>query len=61
MRSALGMEVYQAQGMVMVQLDVSLQEAMSRLRAYAYVNDRRLNDVAADIVTGKLRMEVDSE
>jgi hypothetical protein len=60
---ALGarLEVYQAQGMVMVQLDVSLQEAMSRLRAHAYVHDRRLNDVAADVVARKLRLEGDSE
>jgi ANTAR domain-containing protein/GAF domain-containing protein len=60
---ALGarLEVYQAQGMVMVQLGVSLQEAMSRLRAYAYAHDRRLNDVAADVVARKVVLEGDSE
>ena len=47
-------ELYQAQGMVMVQLGVDLAEAMARLRAYAYAQDRRLADVADDVVEGKL-------
>ena len=38
--------LYQAQGMVMVQLGVDLAEAMARLRAHAYAVDRRLADVA---------------
>ena len=32
-----------------------------RLRAYAYANGRRLNDVAADVVARKLVLEGDSE
>ena len=36
--------------MVMIQLGVGLPEAMARLRAYAYTNDRVLSDVADDIV-----------
>ena len=32
-------EVYQAQGMVMIQLGVEPAEALSRMRAYAYAND----------------------
>ena len=47
-------ELYQAQGMVMVQLGVDLTEAMARLRAYAYAQDCRLADVADAVVEGKL-------
>ena len=52
--------VYQAQGMVMIQLGVSAQEALSRLRAYAYAHDRRLNDVARDVIARRLEMESDT-
>lgn len=55
------LDLYQAQGMVMIQLDVSLDEAMSRLRAYAYAHDRRLSEVAADVVARRLVLEVDTE
>jgi hypothetical protein len=47
-------ELFQAQGMVMVQLSTTLADAMARIRAYAYANDQRLSDVAGDIVTRKL-------
>ncbi|MEU7827252.1 GAF and ANTAR domain-containing protein [Catellatospora sp. NPDC049133] len=50
-------ELFQAQGMVMVQLGVSLAEAMVRMRAHAYVNDLRLYDVAAEIVARRLSFE----
>ncbi len=43
-------EVYQAQGMVMAALDVSLAEALARIRAHAFASDRDLADVAVDIV-----------
>lgn len=52
-------EVYQAQGLVMIQLGVDASEAMSRLRAHAFANDRRLIDVADDIVTRRLTLEGD--
>ncbi|MCW2764299.1 MAG: hypothetical protein JWO11_258 [Nocardioides sp.] len=55
------LELYQAQGMVMVQLGVGLAEAMSRLRAYAYAQDRRVSDVAVDIVTRRLTFESDGK
>ncbi|MBB5790594.1 GAF domain-containing protein [Jiangella mangrovi] len=48
-------EVHQAAGMVSVQLGVGVGEALVRLRAYAYVHDRRLADVAADVVARRLR------
>jgi hypothetical protein len=50
-------EAYQAQGMVMVQLGVPLGEAMARLRAYAYANDRTLGEVAREIVSRSLTFE----
>ena len=48
-------EVHQATGMVTVQLGVSAAVALIRLRAYAYSQDRRLRDVAADVVARRLR------
>lgn len=52
-------EIYQAQGMVMVDLGVSLAEAMSRLRAHAFAHDRRLGAVAHDVVSGRLVLPTD--
>lgn len=52
--------VYQAQGMVMVDLGVDLQEAMSRLRAHAFASGRDLTDLARDVVAGKVTLERDS-
>lgn len=49
-------EIFQAQGMVMMQLGVSLHEAMLRLRAYAFVNDADLADVARQVVDHRLRL-----
>lgn len=51
--------LYQAEGMVMVQLDVSLTEAMVRIRGHAYAHDRRLSAVAQDIVAGILALSKD--
>jgi GAF domain-containing protein len=52
-------ELFQAQGMVMAQIGGTLTEAMARIRAYAYANDRRLIDVARDIVARKVRFDRD--
>lgn len=52
-------EVYQAQGMVMVQLGVSLAEALSRLRAFAYAEEHDLNELAAAIIDGTVRLSRD--
>ena len=54
------LEVYQAQGMVMVDLGVGIEEAMARLRAHSYAVERSIGDVAQDIVAGKLILERDS-
>jgi GAF domain-containing protein len=51
--------LFQAQGMVMVQLGTSLAEALARIRAYAYATDRPLNEVAADILAHRLRLDTD--
>jgi ANTAR domain len=49
-------EIDQATGMLMLQLGVPVAEAFARLRAYAYAHDRRLADVARDIVARRLRL-----
>lgn len=50
-------EVHQATGMVSVQLGVGLAEALVRLRTHAWVNDRLLADVTADVVARRLRFD----
>jgi GAF domain-containing protein len=49
--------VHQASGMVAAQLDVSIAEAMIRLRAHAFGNGRPLSEVAADVVARTLRFD----
>lgn len=51
--------VYQAQGMVMIQLGVTLNEAMARLRAHAYAHDRSLGSVAREVVARTLSLARD--
>jgi hypothetical protein len=52
-------EVSQATGMLIEQLDVDAAEALVRLRAYAYVTGRSATDVARDILDNELRLEID--
>lgn len=52
-------EIAQATGMLTEQLGVGIAEAFARLRAYAYAQDRRLSDIAHDIVIRRLRLEPD--
>jgi ANTAR domain len=52
-------EIDQATGMLTVQLGVPAAAAFARLRAYAYSQDRRLADVAGDIVARRLRLHRD--
>jgi GAF domain-containing protein len=49
--------VHQASGMVAAQLDVSVGQALIRLRAYAFGHDRPLREVAKDVVARKLRFD----
>jgi len=52
-------EVYQAQGMLTVQLEVGLEEALARLRAHAFAHGRNLLDVARDVLSGTIIIESD--
>jgi hypothetical protein len=52
-------QVHQATGMILVQLGISAEAAFARLRAYAYAHDRRLGDVARDVVERRLRFASD--
>jgi hypothetical protein len=47
--------VHQASGMVAAQLEVSVGDALLRLRAHAFGNDRPLVDVARDVVARTIR------
>ena len=47
--------VHNAAGAVSVQLGVSVAEALIRLRAYAFANDRMLRDVAEVVMARRLR------
>lgn len=49
--------VHQATGMLTVQLDVTLDEALVRLRAFAFAQNRSIMDVSRDIVHRALRIE----
>jgi ANTAR domain/GAF domain len=52
-------EIAQATGMLTEQRGVGITEAFARLRAYAYAQDRRLSDIAHDIVIRRLRLDPD--
>jgi len=54
-------EVYQATGMISVQLGVSLEDAFVRLRAHAFAGGRALADVADDVVIRVLRFSPDPD
>lgn len=46
-------EVYQAQGMLMVELGLDLDDALARLRAIAFAEGIDLNQLAIDLVNGR--------
>ena len=48
--------VHNAAGIVSVQEDISVTEALIRLRAYSFSNDRPLAEVAHDVIAHKLRL-----
>jgi hypothetical protein len=48
-------EIHQATGMISVQLGVSLEEALVRLRAHAFASNTALGDVAGQVVRRLLR------
>ena len=49
------MVVHQATGMVSVQLDVTIADALATLRAAAFRSGRSIYDIAADVVDRRLR------
>jgi len=49
--------VHQAAGMVAAQLEISVGQALIRLRAHAFGNDRPLAEVARDVVARRLRFD----
>ena len=54
-------EVYQAPGMMSVQLGVPLEEAFVRLRAHAFASGAALGEVADDVVNRQLRFDPDAD
>ena len=50
-------QVHQASGMVSKQLEITITDALVRLRAHAYARGRPINDVARDVVRRQLRIE----
>jgi hypothetical protein len=52
--------VHQASGMVAAQLEVSVGQALIRLRAHAFGNNRPLTEVAQDVVARRLRFDSQS-
>jgi GAF domain/ANTAR domain len=52
-------DVHRAAGMIMVQADVPIDEALARLRASAFSSGRSLSEVAADVVARRVRFESD--
>jgi len=49
--------VHQATGMISVQLECGIGEALARLRGRAFASERPIDQVAADVVTGELRFD----
>ena len=50
-------EVYQATGMISVQLGVTLEVAFVRMRAHAFATGAALGDVAADVISRLVRFD----
>jgi CheY-like chemotaxis protein len=55
------MVVHQAAGMVMGQLDSSIEEAMIRLRATVLAEGLTINKLAADVVNGRRRISKETQ
>ncbi|NRQ30908.1 GAF and ANTAR domain-containing protein [Nonomuraea sp. NN258] len=49
--------IHQAAGALSYRLDVPVDEALARLRAYAYTNDRPILDVAHDVIHHHLHLD----
>lgn len=51
----ISMEVHRAAGMVMIQLDCSIEAALAQLRAAAFSEGRPVHELAGDVVAGMRR------
>ena len=54
-------QIYQASGMVAIQLSIPAPEALVRMRAYAFANDVTVAEIAASIVARRLRLPNDHQ
>jgi AmiR/NasT family two-component response regulator len=52
-------EIHQATGMVVAQLGISTADALARLRAHAFAEQRLLGEVARDVVARRLSFTKD--
>jgi hypothetical protein len=52
-----GAVIHQATGMIAVQIDSDVDEALVRLRAHSFAVDRPIREVSEDVVTGLLRFD----
>jgi ANTAR domain len=52
-------EIHQATGMVLAQLGGNATDALARMRAYAFAQQRSLSDVAHDVVCRRLHFTQD--
>jgi hypothetical protein len=59
-RSAYRFKVHGAAGMITAQLGVPIEQAMARLRAAAYAQERPVTDIADDVIAGRLSFEEES-
>ncbi|MFD2082437.1 ANTAR domain-containing protein [Actinopolymorpha cephalotaxi] len=48
-------EIHQATGVILAQANVSAEQALAMLRAYAFANERPIDEVARDVVERRLR------
>ncbi|MGH3795386.1 MAG: ANTAR domain-containing protein [Pseudonocardiaceae bacterium] len=51
-------EVHQATGMIMAQSEVSAEDALARLRAFAFAHDRSIEEVAREVVARRLHFDI---
>ena len=52
-------EIYQASGMIAIQLSIPVSDALLRIRAHAFAHDQTVAHTAADIVARRLRLAND--
>jgi hypothetical protein len=61
LQSKFRLVVHQASGMVASQLHIPVADALDRLRAYAFANNRSLEDTARDVMARRIRFDKDED